>query len=52
MSEEELFSKFMGNATAVLKAATAKRLYGALASIEKARDVRTLAKMLLVREGS
>jgi aconitate decarboxylase len=52
MSDEELHSKFMANASAAIKPATARRLFAALESIEKVKDVRTIARLLLAREGA
>lgn len=48
LTSEELFYKFMANATSVLKESAARRLFDALESVERVKDVRTIARQLLV----
>jgi 2-methylcitrate dehydratase PrpD len=52
LTSEEMYGKFMANATSVLKESAARRLFETLDRVEKVRDVRTLARPLFVRNGS
>lgn len=48
LSADEMFDKFMANATSVLKESAARRLFDELASIERVKDVRTISRQLLI----
>lgn len=52
LSSQEMFEKFMMNATAVLRKSSARRLFEFLGTIEQVKDVRTLAGLLSIQKGS
>jgi 2-methylcitrate dehydratase PrpD len=52
LTAEEMREKFINNATSALKERNAERLFELLASIEAVKDVRQIARSLLVRNGT
>ena len=47
LTPEEIYEKFMANATAVLNETTARSIFGALESVEQLKDVRVIARKLM-----